>query len=143
MQFYFYNKNMKGLTVLKKLVILALAALVAFSFSACKDKTEPGNNEVDTATEVNTENTVTENQESETPNKENEQPDEKTMKITYNGRVDLSSIEVSFDTGEYGTMQLSGEIKESFDSFELEEGSVIEVVYTEKGGQKIITGIKK
>ena len=68
-------------------------------------------------------------------------PVETTIKIVYNGRIDMNFIEVSFDDGEYGIMQLSEEMKKTFDS--ITEGSDIEVVYTEKDGQKIVTGIKE
>lgn len=70
-------------------------------------------------------------------------PEEKTAQIIYNGRVDMNFIEVSFSEGEYGIMQLSDKVKEAFDSGKITEGTKLEVTYTEKNGQKIITEIKQ
>ena len=72
-----------------------------------------------------------------------EKPGAKSAQIIYNGRVDMNFIEVSFEDGGYGIMQLSEELKNSFDSLEIAEGEKLNVVYTEKDGQKTITEIKQ
>ncbi len=125
---------------MKKPVILILTVLMAISFSACGGKSQSG--DTNPGTEVTTPN--------DTPSTDSTpepvepivvEPTEKTLDITFNGRVDMNFIEVTFDNGEYGIMQLSDALKESFDSLGIAEGSVVSVTYIEKDGQKVITGI--
>ena len=133
---------------MKKTIATILAVLTVVSLVSCYKTKKTDDKDINSGENVTpvvqTDNSKeqTEEKPEKKPAEKTEKADEKTAEIIYNGRVDMNFIEVSFDEGEYGIMQLSDEVKESFDSASIAEGAKLEVTYTEKDGQKIITGIK-